>query len=31
VEARMVSLQGLELASTDAPAILNSNVLRADA
>lgn len=31
VEARMVSLQGLELASTDAPAILNSPVLRADA
>ena len=31
VEARMVSLQGLELASTDAPAILNSPVVRADA
>lgn len=31
VEARMVSLQGLELASTDAPSILNSNVLKADA
>ncbi|MBC7897663.1 MAG: hypothetical protein H7066_19755 [Cytophagaceae bacterium] len=31
VEARMVSLQGLELASTDAPAILSSNMLRTDA
>jgi hypothetical protein len=31
VEARMVSLQGLELASTDAPAILGSTKIRVDA
>jgi hypothetical protein len=31
VEARMVSLQGLELAATDAPAILSSPTVRADA
>jgi hypothetical protein len=31
VEARMVSLQGLELASTDAPAILSSPAVRVDA
>jgi hypothetical protein len=31
VESRMVSLQGLELASTDAPAILNSPIVRTSA
>jgi hypothetical protein len=31
VEARMVSLQGLELAATDAPAILGSPTVRANA